>query len=406
MQVKCEHCSAQFEVDPGHLPKGAGFVRCPQCAKATSISKPSPAVEVTCGFCDTHYAIPLAKFTDSKLVVTCKKCGNRFEVNKPSGSAKPAPKPAPKPAANAAPQSDLDLEEEGLPDSALAEDLEMDLGELDTDSWTLEEEEPSEPNEIAEDDEDFAQSDLIEDAELPEDDEQDSGDFGDLGDLSGEDLITDEEKGLFLGDGPAPGRETPAPKAKKAQTAEGGKSGKGKLVAVVLLLLLLVGAAGGWYVMEHPEFMAESTLAKFPVQFQKKQEVLISIQEPLKGKWVKNPQVGAIFVLSGTLKNFYPPESQLAQVQISGRLYDKDNKVIAAASNLAGRSLKPERIGEWNRPKLEAYSAFLPNDPGPDLNPSQPIPFQILFLDVKDGIQKLEAEINGLVIDGQPIQVR
>ncbi|OGH01085.1 MAG: hypothetical protein A2600_11445 [Candidatus Lambdaproteobacteria bacterium RIFOXYD1_FULL_56_27] len=376
------------------MPKGAGFVRCPHCAKATSISKPSKAVEVTCGSCDTHYAIPLAKFTDSKLVVTCKKCGNRFEVKKPSATA-----------AKSAPQPDLDLEEDELPDSALAEDMEMDLGELDADSWDLEEEEPTEPGGIEADDEDFAQSDLIDEVDLPEDEDEDGP--GDFGDLSGEDLITDEEKGLFLGDGPTPQKGQAASKSKKGKTGEAKSgSGKGRFLLVALLLLVLLAGAGGWWLMENPDFMAETTLAKFPVQFQPKQEVLVSIQEPLKGKWVKNSQVGAIFVLSGTLKNFYPPEAQLAQVQISGRLYDKDGKVIAAASNLAGRSLKPERIGEWNRPKLEAYSAFLPNDPGPTLDPSQPIPFQILFLDVKEGIQKLEAEITGLVKDGQPIQVR
>jgi len=433
MLFTCEHCTHQFESDAS----SSGFVRCPECHKPTASEGEAGVQEVTCSSCGTNYALPADKFTAESLVVACKKCGNKFEVLKEGGS----------PAEPDLNDEDLfgdgdsdddmisDFDDEGLEDDlmpdfddeGLGEDLasgaeEPEEGSAGEDSLEMgsvedldenedledEDEEPDFSMDDPEDEEDISFSldgegmpDVpafsLDDDEMPEEPDLEF----DVADLPDEDELTDEERGMFLA-----GSGMPELASEISKTNGGPKTkSKAPFWAFFAFVIFLGVAVTGLVLRDHPDLVSPEQMALLPVMFQPKQDIQLSIQEPLKGRWVKNHQLGPIFVLSGTLKSFYPAQTRLSQIQISGRLLDGKDQVVGESKNLAGHLLSLSRVGQFNQAKLESFSALDVVNPV-QVDPAKPIPFQVLFLQVHGKVQKLEAQINGFVVGDQPIQVR
>ncbi|MDT8447417.1 MAG: zinc-ribbon domain-containing protein [bacterium] len=416
MQATCEHCGKNIKVDEASLAGGSGFVRCPHCAKVTATEGASGAQEVSCDSCGTHYAIAKEKFSAPRISVKCAKCGNHFEVTAAGASAD-----------SDLAQDPLDLDDSELGDAELSEDFGDDLGDdamdLNGDGLSdLDEEDDFasldddftggiEPEGEAEPEDDFASldaglddSDMAEpsaDFDLGEDEPDFDSGLPDEPDLEGleeaeefgemEDEITAEERNLFLGSELA---ETgPALSSKKTKRKKGSRAPFWSFMG----LLMVVGlVAGGLYLNKNPQFLLEQDWVQIPQGLlESKPQVMLSLQTPLKGRWVENRQVGRIFVLEGQIKNYYPADRPVHWIQITGMLQGVDGEPMAKAHNLAGRALKDIRLSQWNRVKLEAYAKLDPTA-APSLNTEALIPFQILFFDVNAPIGQLVAEISGL----------
>jgi len=396
MLFTCEHCSHQFEADS----PTSGFIRCPECQKPTTPGGQSQAQEVTCTSCGTNYGIPADKFTADRLVVACKKCGNKFEVLKtegPTDSSDPVDDFGDDLSIDFDDPSDLTPGGDSL-DPGSIEDLDEHEDFEEDPSFT--DDEPESPEEPT-----FGLDDLenIDEPTFSFDDDEEMPDEPDLefdvDDLPEEDDLTEEERGMFLS-----GSGLSAPSSSPSGEPQTKKS-KAPFWATFVFLIFLGFAGGGLFLQDHPELVAPEQLALLPVLFQPKHEIQLTIQEPLKGKWIKNHQLGQIFVLSGTLKSYYPQGTQLSQIQLSGRLLDEKGTVVAAGVNLAGHLLNRSRLAQFNRAKIEAFSALDPVSPNV-VDLTKPIPFQVVFLEVKGKVQRLEAQINGFVVDDQPVQVR
>lgn len=426
MQVSCEHCSEEFSVEQDSLSGGSGFVRCPHCQKVTATEGASHAQEVTCENCGTHYAISEEKFSAPRLGVKCGKCGNTFEVLQ-EGSDQDADlasdeldlDDADLGEAVEAPDDpdDLDLGGDGLADLDEEDDfaaLGDDLGGFDEAEPEAEEpsfadvddeadlSEPGEEFDLGDGEPDF-ESGLPDEPDLEGLDEAE--DFGDM-----DEEITSEERNLFLGQELA---ETGPDLGDDATPRKKRKGSKAPFWSFVALLLVVGLVAGAFYIKLHPQLIAPY-VQSLPVELEEltgsmgesEPLVRLSILEPLNGRWVTNPQVGRVFVLGGRLQSYYPEGTKIEQVQLTGRLYDAKGNLLAEASNLAGRRLKQTRIAQWNRAKLESFTALNPSLPGPELDLSQSLPFQILFVGVEGNVGKLEAEISSLVVEGQPFRPR
>ena len=375
MLCTCEYCSHQFEITADVK----GFVRCPACHKPTASGSKTGVQEVTCSSCGTHYAIPVDRFKEKSLVAECKKCGNKFQVE-PDLSVRLATKKE----ENLAGPLEADFLE-------TPSGIELDEEEIgfDEDSFEVDEELSSVEQEEA----NFSASP----SKIPE---EPALDFDDT-EWPEEDELTEDERGMFIGGSSLP--------ELSSELEEGSftspKKSKGPLIATFIFFLFVGLAMYGLVLQEYPELIPAEPLALLKVQFQQKQEIRLSIQEPLKGKWVKNAQIGSLFVLSGTLQSFYPNSVSLSQVQLSGKLLDQEDHVVSEATAWAGRVLPTSRLVSWNEAKLAAFSSLDVNDRA-IVKTDEPIEFQVIFVHIEGKVQKLEAHILGFVVDDQPIVVR
>lgn len=171
-----------------------------------------------------------------------------------------------------------------------------------------------------------------------------------------------------------------------------GKKGSSRLLIVILLVILLVllGVSGWFYFQTSPP---ENTTPP-PVEAFSKQSRL-KLLEPLKGRFATNENSGKkIFILEGEVRNDYPAETAINWIEVKGALFDKNRRVLSESTAYAGSVLSIDTLQEASSEELKAIRQERREVLNLELEAQQTVPFQILFFDVGDNIQKLQAQIN------------
>ncbi len=96
MQITCQYCSRQYQINPKAIPEGVTSTKCKACGHAISL-KPKDAAptkpaqqntgtkEITCLFCGKKYSINVAKIPPGVTTTKCKACGRNLSLNPVAG---------------------------------------------------------------------------------------------------------------------------------------------------------------------------------------------------------------------------------------------------------------------------------------------------------------------------------
>ncbi|MBU2643288.1 zinc-ribbon domain-containing protein [bacterium] len=172
----------------------------------------------------------------------------------------------------------------------------------------------------------------------------------------------------------------------------GSKSRSNRVVIVALLVVLFVvlGVSGWFYFQTTPP----PPQATQPVEIFNKQSRL-KLMEPLKGHLIRNTNSQEkIFVLEGEIRNDYPPGTMITWIEVKGALYDSSQTVLSESIAYGGRTLSMDKLRSMSREELVAIRKTNSLPYNIELKTSEKVAFQILFLNVGDNIQKLQAQIN------------
>ena len=101
MQITCQYCSRQYQINPKAIPQGVTSTKCKACGhvislkpKAAAPAKPDPAKtaqqntgtkEITCLYCGKKYSINAAKIPPGVTTTKCKACGRNLSLNPVAG---------------------------------------------------------------------------------------------------------------------------------------------------------------------------------------------------------------------------------------------------------------------------------------------------------------------------------
>ena len=101
MQIICQYCSKQYEINPKSIPPGVASTKCKSCGHAISLkpktdapAKPDPAKtvqpttgtrEITCLYCGKKYSINAAKIPAGVTTTKCKACGRNLSLTPAAG---------------------------------------------------------------------------------------------------------------------------------------------------------------------------------------------------------------------------------------------------------------------------------------------------------------------------------
>ncbi len=202
MQIQCSHCSTLYEIDADKVPTGESFVRCSNCHKPILVKKGGDAPErviAQCPACETQYAIPKTRFTDSVIQAHCGQCGEYFELDQAGQVSSIEPQKAVE--TQFAPETDEAGGLGGLEE--LEEEIELkepiavtdDFDELEDHEELGELEELEDHEELGELDDTFTEEDEAPFGAVP--DIEDAEDLGELPDITG---LEEDEETDSLGD--------------------------------------------------------------------------------------------------------------------------------------------------------------------------------------------------------------
>lgn len=96
MQITCQYCSRQYQINPKAIPEGVTSTKCKACGhtislkpKAAAPAKPAQqnngTKEITCLFCGKKYSINTAKIPPGVTSTKCKACGRNMSLNPVAG---------------------------------------------------------------------------------------------------------------------------------------------------------------------------------------------------------------------------------------------------------------------------------------------------------------------------------
>ncbi len=441
MFIQCQHCQATYKIDEQKIPDQDTFVRCSKCntpislnkQEQSALSRQQPHKIVDCSSCGTRYSIPLDKLAEDTVTVRCGKCGHVFKVSADDDSGAGTYDDS-----NLAEADDLDLDSISIPEEneievdGLFDDVEM---------------EEATTFDVPEELDDFA------DPELEDDDFDDMSKgpteaYLDSIDLSGQtddeidgnpdlgEISPDEKSQLFLKPNPRDSSdqiaakqlgpdddgwpdihdETGPPDSELDEFVElddlddipvsddydgddplelqemSVKRGPSRWLVVVLLVLLfaLIGAAGWFYFQTTPPDTMSSAVVE---NFNKNSR--LKLLEPLKGRFVTNANSGEkIFMLEGTIRNNYATETAIEWIEVKGALYDRSQNLLSETTVFAGDIVEKETLQEASIEELNALRDGKRTASELELDNSQTVAFQILFFNVGNNIQKLQAQIS------------
>ncbi len=452
MFIQCQHCQATYKIDEQKIPDQNTFVRCAKCNTPISLnkqdqsalSKKQPLKIVNCSECGTRYSIPLEKINDDTISVRCGKCSHVFQVSADENAPDEFDESfKPELDSSQSPDDDLDLDNISIPEES---EIEVDGLFDDVDSDADEEESYNTPSELFDlddpelDDDDMFDSEpkgpteaYLESVDLSDKIDPDFDDDSDLDDIS-----TDEKSSLFL-----------KPKTAKQSSQNAGKQldsdsddwpdihdetgslemdselnefvelddleelpdsadydadnplelqemsvkkSPNRLAIIVLLVILfaLLGVSGWFY------FQTEPTQAPSISKVERFDKLSrLKLIEPLKGRLVTNKNSGTkIFILEGEIRNNYTQDVVISWIEVKGALFDKNKAVLSESTAYAGDIQKTEKLPEASNEELNVMRAEKGMKQDLELGTGQTVPFQILFFDVGNNIQKLQAQIN------------
>ncbi len=101
MQITCQYCSRQYQINPKSIPQGVASTKCKACGhtislkpKVAAAAKPDPVKtvqqtsetkEITCLYCGKKYSINTAKIPPGVTTTKCKACGRNLSLTPAAG---------------------------------------------------------------------------------------------------------------------------------------------------------------------------------------------------------------------------------------------------------------------------------------------------------------------------------
>jgi hypothetical protein len=101
MQITCQYCSKQYQINPKSIPPGVASTKCKACSHAISLkteaaapAKADPAktvqqtagtIKTTCLYCGKKYSINAAKIPPGVTTTKCKACGRNLSLTPAAG---------------------------------------------------------------------------------------------------------------------------------------------------------------------------------------------------------------------------------------------------------------------------------------------------------------------------------
>ncbi|NQU64380.1 MAG: zinc-ribbon domain-containing protein [SAR324 cluster bacterium] len=417
----------------------------------SALSKKKPLKIVDCSSCGTRYSIPLDKIDDTTISVRCGKCSHVFEVSvgesENEGSTDPQEDSTDmfdsEVDSEQSTDDDLDMDNISIPQES---EIEVDGLFDDVDDDVEEEGAISTPNKLFD----------FEDPELEEDNSPNSEQKGpteayldsiDLSNQMGEDFDSDLEMGeisseekynLFL-----------KPKSTNRSHQESGKqlgadiddwpdihdeteslamnsemndfielddleelpdsagfdtddplelqemSGKSRpnrfFIITLLIVLLAILAVSGWFYLQTES--AQVTSLQEVENFNN--QTRLKLTEPLRGRLVTNENSGEkIFILEGEVRNNYPQDTVISWIEVKGVLFDKNKTALSESTVYAGNILETEKLPTASIEELDVMRQSKILKKSIELNTGEVVPFQILFFNAGNDIQKLQAQIS------------
>jgi len=464
MFVTCENCGTAYKIDQQKIPDTKSFVKCSSCDNPISLSpekNPEQNIEkskkiVECEQCNSLYAIPLTKFITDIIKVRCGKCNNQFHVNKDSNAQdenKNVSSDGDKLGLNGIEIPDENKVEvqglfDDLDDKPQVDELESEdsdeIEELDTpiSSLTNPTEEYLDSINLSLSDENDEEDDLglgtvspenkhkfflkpneksdeisisdevsdginQQDNDWPEiqdetvgtlfdldGDETDSGN-GDTEEVVDLNDIKNDYVALDIKD------ENKNSEDEKRETKSGSKKTVIWIIFIIILLVFLL--AGGFLIFN------QKVTQLIPLKITQSGKISkINIIEPLEGKYLKNKNYkNKIFILNGKLQNFYKVDEKITSVEVTGFLHNGKDKVVAKATVYAGNNLTDFQAKNWTKGKIKSFLTFQlgKDNDNLDLDFNQIIPFQIVFFNAPEGIEKLEARISSFLEKGKKVDL-
>lgn len=423
----------------------------------TALSQQQPKKIVECDNCGIRYSIPIDKIQQESIPVRCGKCGNVFSVSRDDDDkqTKPIEKievdrsfpfedELPSTTENEINDDDVDLDNISIPEES---EIEMDnlFGDIEND----EELENESEDENSFDDSVFAQNDVdesdfedmnpndpkkeyLDSVNLKVDDEDESAILDDDMEI---DTISDEEKSkLFLQPDSSESNDfamegtnwpeiedeteisadstdieseiaefgemdelsampdTDEENALELQEIPVSKTGNKKWWVFFILSILIIGGAVAWF--HFRDRLTQVPLSPMTEEYNQKSR--LTILEPLSGRFITNRFSNKrIFILEGNLKNIFSSQTRISWIEVKGALYNKNGEKISESTSFAGSKISDTEFANFSN---EDIAIRLQGEQQKELNlnlvPEQTTKFQIVFFNVPERIQKLEAKIS------------
>jgi|GEM_PF-1058935 len=373
---------------------------------------------IACPECSTKFRVNPERIPEQGVKVRCARCKHIFPVQKPvadaqaSESIEPAISPAvpePEESANISPSTGQKTEQVEERFSQIEDDLSAPAAEADFNydqfrnlDQTPQEEEtfgfssdsktddiPAGPDELSRDDFTFGtEPDERAEASASTPEVTETGES-----TSAASVATDEE--IAKAFSPDIAEEEPAVPETQIPAAQPQKSGPlASVIRVLLLLVLCMLIVGGvLYYMNGPEqfeqmiqqFIGQSTGQPAPAG-------KIALDK-LEGKFIKNEEVGELFVIRGeAINKFKEPR---ASIQVKGVIFDHNGKSLLQKTIFCGNPISDQELQSLPFSKIEELMSnqFGKSLSNMNVNAEQAIPFIIVFRDLPKNLAEFSVNI-------------
>lgn len=451
MLIECNNCNATYKIDDNRIPAKKAFIRCSRCGQSivlpyTPGENHLPESEyniIFCENCETSYNIPKSKFNKQAIKVRCSKCNHEFYSDKKDNGKQKNIKPLSekKPSyvkrdfkKDAPP---LNIPEMQIPveSDINVEGLFEDMKDVDNNDKSLDERQGSNQTsrqyhtpmskQGTSPDEEYLEAIKISDENEEEMREISAGSvaaqykYKFFLDPKAENIKQKRKKKPVVQENKIP-EQTPA-KAKTENSPASYFSNsiandqnsileeenalsyfetdfvdrrKNWIAFTMLFIFVLSIAVGAWFFF-YQKSIAENEVGSLILDKATiKNE--IRILEPLKGYRLKNIHADKkLFIISGEIQNLFETKDRISWVEIEGRIYGEDLKLIDKNTVYAGNILDQESLHSWKKEKIDAFLGYNNgrNNANTDLDFQQKLPFQIVLDQTTDKTGRIEAKI-------------
>lgn len=349
---------------------------------------------ITCPECSTRFNVAEERIPDAGAKLRCARCRHVFMVYKPLAEE------AGTEASTAAQKEDV--REDSSPESDMDSEAKPPTSEkIDTfsrDQFVI----PDDPTDFSDVETNDSEFDYDRFRELDTSDTSaEEFTFGNDEELApppaadNEPVRASGEKALDPPAEQAEAKELATASAKKKKTTVApGSSAFSILIKAMLLIILAALIFGGAYIyLDGPEEVNEK-LKQFFGQTTEESTGIDQISlGTLEGRFLRNEQVGEIFLIRGeAINNFNQPRSA---IQVKGVLYDQHGKPLKQKTVFCGNPISDEQLRTLHFEELEQ---MMGNQFGKDLSnmkvdPRRSIPFDIVFKDLPANIAEFSVNV-------------
>ncbi|MDM8521823.1 DUF3426 domain-containing protein [Desulfococcaceae bacterium HSG8] len=145
--------------------------------------------------------------------------------------------------------------------------------------------------------------------------------------------------------------------------------------------------------MDGPLNTVRNTLGKIPYvgDFIKPSDSgeITAIEDTIEGRFIKNPNTGVLFVITGKVKNKYSDARDF--VEVRGNLYTKNKATVKQANAYCGNILSDEELSSLDPDTIKKRLS----NPKIKVSAGKLMPFMVVFYDLPNNLDEFTVEILG-----------